>query len=394
MSKQIEQLKHQLRQLTELARDGALSDAAFLEAKAKLERELLDAVMNGAAPDPALPTVSRKMVLGMAAFVAAAGVAGYAWLGHPEAWRVGPGGAAGQTSMSDGSVGGADVSPSASAPHALGMDQIEAMAASLAAKLKAKPNNPEGWAMLGRSYAVLGKWDEAIAAYQQVIAQRPDDAQVYADYADAVAVKQGRSLEGEPAKLVAKALSLDPANFKALSLSGTIAFDKQDFKSAADLWARALKSAPSDNPELARQIKASMDDARQRAGLPAADVSLASAPAEVSGRVTLSKELLGKVSPEDTVFIFARAAQGSKMPLAIVRKQVKDLPYAFTLNDALAMAPQASLSTATDVIVGARVSKSGQAMPQDGDWQGLSPVVKVGARALEIVITDPIQTKP
>ncbi|HET8871197.1 MAG TPA: tetratricopeptide repeat protein [Aquabacterium sp.] len=387
MSKQIEQLKKQLRQLTELARDGALSDVAFQEAKAKLERELLDAVMLGSKPEPLAPTVSRNLILGMAAFVAAAGVAGYAWLGHPDAWQVGPGKAPDPMAVADGN-------PSARAPHALGMEQIEAMTDSLAAKLKANPHNPDGWAMLGRSYAVLGKWDQAIAAYQQVMAQRPDDAQVYADYADALAVKQGRTLAGEPAKLVAKALSLDPANFKALSLSGTIAFDKQDFKSAADLWERALKNAPSDNPELARQIKASLDDARQRAGLPTAGESLASAPTEVSGRVTLSKDLAGKVSPEDTVFIFARVAQGSKMPLAIVRKQVKDLPFAFTLNDALAMSPQARLSKETEVVVGARVSKSGQAMPQEGDWQGLTPVVKVGARDLEVVIKDPIQTKP
>jgi len=107
--------------------------------------------------------------------------------------------------------------------------------------------------------------------------------------------------------------------------------------------------------------------------------------------VTLSKALTGKVSPDDTVFIFAKAAQGPKMPLAILRKQVKDLPVAFSLSDDMAMSPQMKLSGFTDVIVSARVSKSGQAMPQPGDWQGQSTPVKLGATQIQIEITEAVR---
>jgi cytochrome c-type biogenesis protein CcmH len=110
------------------------------------------------------------------------------------------------------------------------------------------------------------------------------------------------------------------------------------------------------------------------------------AGATVSGTVSLAKSLAGKVSPEDTVFIFAKATQGPKMPLAILRKQVKDLPLSFSLDDSQAMSPQTRLSGFAEVVVGARVSKSGEAMPQPGDLQGQSAPVKLGATGVQVEI--------
>lgn len=423
MSTAIDQLKTQLRQLEELVRSGALPEDQAQAAKARLERQLLDAVMTSpdssagtpgdgqaaGAPStlstatlaPASARLSPKVLWSMVAFVAAVGAGGYALVGTPEAWHVGP--AANSPAVT--SQADAQGSQAASgAPHTMNQDQINAMVDGLVAKLKAQPQNAEGWAMLARTYAALKRFEEALPAYRKAIEQRPDDAQLYADYADALAVTQGRTLEGEPARLIAKALSLDANNFKALSLSGTIAYEKQDFKAAAALWERAVQHAPADNPDLARQIQGALDDARQRAGLPAQqaapqpaqqatqqDASTAVSSKTISGTVTLSQALAGKVSPEDTVFIFAKAAQGPKMPLAIVRKQVKDLPYRFELTDAMAMAPQFKLSGFSEVVVGARVSHSGDAMPQPGDWSGQSSPVKVGTQGLQIDITDAVR---
>lgn len=428
----IDTLRTQLRQLDELVQTGALSAEQGNEAKARLERQLVEAVMALPASTEALaPTASSasavasatptttaratqpaaKLVWGMVAFVAAVGAGGYALVGNPGAWSVSPSPAA----VATGGVGtpATAADPSARpAPHALGSDQIAAMTESLASKLQTDPNNAEGWAMLARSYAVLGRFDDAVTAYQRVLTLRQDDAQVYADYADALAVTRGRKLEGEPAKLVDKALSLDPRNFKALSLAGTVAFNQQDFQRAADLWQRALASAPADNPGLVQQIRADLDDARQRAGM--APLSAAAAPlaplaptpdatrqtsgsdaaaagAEVTGSVTLAPALVGKLPPNATVFVFAKAAQGPKMPLAILRKQVKDLPLSFTLNDALAMSPQMKLSAFAEVVVGARVSLSGQATPQPGDWQGQSQPVKLGAKDVRIEVRDAVK---
>lgn len=110
------------------------------------------------------------------------------------------------------------------------------------------------------------------------------------------------------------------------------------------------------------------------------------APASVSGKISLSPALVGKASPTDTVFILARAAQGPRMPLAVFRKQVKDLPLEFTLDDSMAMQPQMKISSFDQVVVAARVSKSGGAMSQPGDFEGVSAAVKPGAKGLNIVI--------
>lgn len=115
-------------------------------------------------------------------------------------------------------------------------------------------------------------------------------------------------------------------------------------------------------------------------------MSAQAAPASVSGKVSLSPALASKVSPTDTVFILARAAQGPRMPLAVFRKQVKDLPIEFNLDDSMAMQPQMKLSNFDQVVVAARVSKSGGAMSQSGDFEGVSATVKPGAKGLNIVI--------
>lgn len=408
----IDTLRTQLRQLDDLVQTGALSAEQGSEAKAKLERQLVEAVMalpagaEAMAATAAPPTTTAtatashhttarppaRLVWGMVAFVAAVGAGGYALVGNPGAWSVSPAvsGAGGMGANSAGTTAPAGDPSGRQAPHALGSDQIAAMTESLAAKLKTDPNNAEGWAMLARSYAVLGRFDEAVTAYQHVLALRQDDAQVYADYADALAVTRGRKLEGEPAKLIDQALSLDPRNFKALSLAGTLAFNQQDFQRAADLWQRALASAPADNPGLVQQIRTDLDDARQRAGM--APLSGAAAvDAQVGGTVSLAPALAGKLPPDATVFIFAKAAQGPKMPLAILRKQVKDLPLPFTLNDAMAMSPQTKLSGFAEVVVGARVSLSGQATPQPGDWQGQSQPVKLGTQGLHIEVREAVR---
>jgi cytochrome c-type biogenesis protein CcmH len=111
----------------------------------------------------------------------------------------------------------------------------------------------------------------------------------------------------------------------------------------------------------------------------------------VSGTVTLSAALAKQAQPDDTVFIFARTAEGSRMPLAILRKQVKDLPFTFKLDDSMAMSPASALSTASKVIVGARVSKSGNAMPQPGDLSGQSAPVNVGATDVKIEIKEAVK---
>ncbi len=402
MTNNIEALKQKLAQLKQLHASGVLPDEKFEEGKTALERQILDLVLSGstapaatqpaqgasaAVPAAAAAKPSYLLMAGLAVGVIAIAGAGYLWKGVP-----GPAQGEGEAPQ----MLSADGKP---APHATGADQIAAMTEKLAARLKDKPDDVEGWSMLARSYSVLGRHAEALKAYEKASNLRKDDPTLLADYADSMAVNNGSNLEGAPMKLIDRALHLDPNNLKSLYLAGTYAFNKKDYTSALTFWEKLAKVGPPGNV-FVQQMDGAIAEARSLAGLPPAakplDAKPLDAPAQpaaagkasVSGTVTLSAALAKQAKPDDTVFVFARAAEGSRMPLAILRKQVKDLPLTFALDDSMAMSPATALSTASKVIVGARVSKSGNAMPQSGDLSGQSAPVSVGAAGLKIEIKE------
>jgi cytochrome c-type biogenesis protein CcmH len=191
---------------------------------------------------------------------------------------------------------------------------------------------------------------------------------------------RGQSLEGEPEKLVHRALEIDPSNMKALALAGTIEFNRRQFAAAAAYWKRMLPHVEP-GTEDARIIQSNIDEALQMAGGTPAPAAKA-----LQGTVSLSAKVKDKAAPDDTVFIYARAAEGPQMPLAVHRVKVRDLPLSFALTDAMAMAPGMSLSAHPRVVVTARVSKSGQATPQPGDLTGASKPVANDASGIRVVI--------
>jgi cytochrome c-type biogenesis protein CcmH len=366
--------------------------------RAGSDRETFDAGAAGAAASllvagAAARRPSRRLLTGVTMFVLLVAASGYAWRGD-YARLVEP--APTQVATTSGA-----------APDHAGDDaQIDAMLARLAQRLKTNPDDAEGWAMLARSYAARGRFDEAMPAFRKVVALRPDDAQALADYADGLASARGHSLAGEPEQLVKKALAIDPRNVKALALAGTIAFDRADFAGAIAYWEQAL-GAIDPASDFARQLQGALADARERAGLapvavadgkapalpaaPAIDPGAAPASRTVTGRVSIAASLRSVVAADDTVFIYARPASGSKMPLAVLRKRGADLPLDFTLDDSLAMSPAARLSSASEVIVSARVSKSGSASPQSGDLQVTSAPVAVGGPGLRLEIAETVR---
>jgi len=360
-------------QLNELAADvgaGTLDAAQYESSRGELERRMLLEVQ--ADPGPALSAPGgRWPALLLGAVVPLVAVLLYLRLGDP-ALIV-------QQSKS--------VPPSGAA-HAMDRQQIEQMVDGLARRLAANPQNPDGWIMLARSYTVLGRYADANSAYVRAVEQRPDDAQLLADYADTLAMLQGKQLAGAPAALIQRALRADPGNHKALALAGTEAYQRREYARAATYWERLLALAPPGS-DLARSAQANVQEARALAGdtaaVPAATAT-AAAGARISGTVRLSPALAAAAAPDDTVFIFARAVQGPRMPLAILRRQVKDLPAAFVLDDSLAMAAGARLSAHREVAIGARISHSGNALPQSGDLQGVVQPVRVGARDVQIVV--------
>lgn len=359
--------RDQLRELEADLAAGTLGREQYDDAHREIERRVLDDT-SGTATVVRTTSPGRGTVITIAIALPIAAILLYFAVGNPRAMAPQP--------AADG--------------HAITRQQIEGMVERLAARMQESPEDVKGWVMLGRTYAVLDRHAESAAAYANAVKRSPPDAQLLADYADALAMSQGRNLRGEPERLIAQALKLDPDNVKALALAGTVEFEKKDFKRAIIYWERILKVAPPDS-EMADSVRSSIAEAQSLAGTitaPAPVKAPAAAPAaaSVSGSVRLSPGLAAKAAPGDTVFIFARAAQGPRMPLAVLRKQVRDLPAAFTLDDSMAMSPAAKLSSQESLVVGARVSKSGNPAPQPGDLEGLSPPVKAGNTGIVVVI--------
>ncbi len=292
-----------------------------------------------------------------------------------------------------------------------GHAQMKSVMENLVARLRDNPEDIEGWLMLARSYAIMGRFDEASSAYEKLIQMQPENPQFLSDYADVLAMTNNGNLIGKPAELIKQALQIDPNYPKALALAGTVEFENRQFSAAADYWERLLVLIPAES-EFAKSISESIAQARSMAGeskeqsdpvqlaqnnkmgidLPVSAASdsepkqsVTSGIPSISGRVTLNSALAEKVSATDTLFIFARASTGSKMPLAILRIQVKDLPVEFTLDDGMAMTPTMKLSSFPEVVIGARISKTGQAVPASGDLEGFSQPVKIGDT--EVVVT-------
>lgn len=272
--------------------------------------------------------------------------------------------------------------------HEVTQAQVEEMVATLAERLKQDPENAEGWFMLARSYNAMGRFTEAAAAYGELAKRMPDESQVYADWADALAAANNRSLAGEPARLIEKALSLDPDNIKALALSGSAAFQASDFAKAAAQWERMLTQLPADS-ELAASIRQGIAEARQQAGM--APMTEAPAPASaaagtgitLSGTVALAPAMADKASPTDVVFIYVRP-EGGGMPFAIVRKTVADLPVSFDFAGVPSMAGERPIPAKVEI--GARISKSGNAGARPGDLDSLVLAVPPDAAGVNLLI--------
>jgi cytochrome c-type biogenesis protein CcmH len=392
-------------QLAELDRDlatGTLAAADHAQARAELQRRLLQdtAEADAATPEGRSSTRRTSLVLAVVLPLAATGL--YAWLGAPTALLP----------PAAPTAAAANRTPTAA--------EIDQMVAGLAARLEQNPD-PKGWAILARSYHALGRFAEAGAAFGRVGDTLDHDPVLLADYADTLATLAGGKLEGRPLELVRAALRLDPNNPMALSLAATAAYQRQDFAEAAQHWQRLLVQLPPESEE-AKWLRtrlaeigtpaASGNAPAAGAAAPAdkastavaaaptdkASTAIAAAPTEkvatgtpagsaaVSGSVTLAPQLLGKVQPTDTVFVFARPVDGSRMPLAVQRARVADLPLQFRLDDSLAISPQARLSAATEVRIEARISRSGDATPGAGDLFGISPTVKTGASRVALQI--------
>lgn len=367
--------------LAELERDhenGVISAAGYAEAQEELQHQLLD---DAAQPQDVNASGAKSWRDGLilAALVPLLAIGLYVLVGSPA-------GLTGNAAQSD---------------NAPAMAKVNTLIARLEAKMQQNPDNPEGWAMLARAYKLTGRLDEAERALGRVGPTLNQDASLLADLAEILAQKNGR-LAGRPGELILQALQLDPDNGKALYLAGAAAFEEGQYKIAIAHWEQLQKQFDPQSED-ARNVAAGIAKAREMGGVkvgagdtaPEAETTNATAAtaatntalaSAVSGRVELSPALRAQTTPNETVFIFARAVNGPRMPLAIQQARVADLPLDFHLDDTQAMSAENKISTAKELRVEARVSKTGQAMPANGDLTGSSAPVKPGTKGVQVMI--------
>jgi cytochrome c-type biogenesis protein CcmH len=283
-----------------------------------------------------------------------------------------------------------DAPMAAGTPHQVDQKQVQIMASRLVARLQKNPDDADGWVMLAKSYGMMQRYSDSAAAFGKAAELSPNSAQMLADYADAQAMAQGGRFEGKPADTINQALRVDPNHPKVLALAGSAAFETKSYATAVDFWQRLLTRIPEDSP-FAVSIRNSINEAQQRGGLVAAAhvaaLARSKAASVVKGVARLIPELKDKASPTDTVFIYASAPEGGpKMPLAVLKKQVKDLPLTFALDDSMAMVPQMKVSNFKQVVIGALISKSGTAKRQTGDLVSAPTPANVGDSNIDLVI--------
>ena len=354
---------------------GHISDEEWRQSRDELSMRLLEDT--SAADDPVAktekPAVWTAVVLAVALPISAMGF--YMWVGQPEA-----------------------LNPMAlKSPEQVDQKDLAKLAETLADKLQSQPENLQGWVMLGRTYRTLENFDASLKAYDTALKLSADD-DLQLERIEVMAMQRQGNFDGEPWRVIREILQKDPQHFGALLTAGSASYAEGKYADALKYWEQARKPLEANHPDLAG-LENAIATVRDKMGLPAKAASTGSSgssgPAasalNVSGQISLSAALKAKANPNDAVFVYATPANGDRMPLAIMKTTVSQLPLNFTLDDSTAMTPERKLSTAGEVLIKVRVSKSGNAMPQSGDLTGASDgPVKVGAKGLKIEIKDQI----
>ena len=346
--------RQRLSELTEQLKAGALSQAQYAEQRAELEQALIDD-LDIEAPVVASPAQGRWMVYVLMAAIPLLAVSLYAGLGTYQAIEPSP-------------------EMLATQPGTPSLEDIKKMVEKLAERMKTKPEDAQGWTMLGKSYQYLQQYQKAADAFAQAYKLLGDKPEIILLYADALAFANNEQLAGKPAELVFKALAIEPENLTGLWLGGMAKAQAGEAVEAIKLWHKleALLPPGSQEQKEVQGLLAKLGSQPQQMASGEKPVQQAkTADVAINVQVSLAPELQKSVSPGDTVFIYAQALSGPKMPLAIVRKQVADLPLTVSLNDAMAMVPTMKLSNFAQVKLLARISKSGDAMSQPGDLIGV-----------------------
>jgi cytochrome c-type biogenesis protein CcmH len=397
--------REHLAELEHEREQGVLSEQEYTRSRDELSRRLLeDAQVDAGAVSQTAAATSlsaeasassarrrRWLAVGLSLYLPLAGLGLYGWLGQPLALD--------PVALSQGEP-----------DHAVDPSKLTEMVAKLEQRLRDEPQQVEGWIMLARVQRARERLEESAQAYARALSLSASD-DVAIERAEVLARARG-SFEGEPWQIILGVLKADPEHEGARLLAGSAAFSEGRYALALTHWKRVQSRMAADAPDKA-ELDEAIAQAESRLGLPTggpgqglrapgqADGSASAAAsggatsgrgpasasaARITGRVVLAPGLMSKVSPSDTVFIYATPTQGSRMPLAIVRTTVGQLPFNFVLDESSAMSPQASLAGQSQVTLRARISSTGDAMPKPGELGVLKTSVSVGATGVELKI--------
>lgn len=246
--------RDQLSELEADLRNGIVAAEQYAQDRDEIERRLLEdtAQVQTKKTAAAAPGNARNTAYLLGLGIPFIAIIFYLKIGEPKL-------------IDNPAVTGLPPAASASGPMERSPDQIAANVDKLAKKLESDPNDVQGWTMLARSYSSMERFNEAANAYAKVTALKPQDADLWAEYAFASAMASGRSLEGKPTELINRALQADPENAKALQLAGSAAFQAKDYKKAIDYWQRVLKKVPPDS-DVGQTVTERINEAKTLAG--------------------------------------------------------------------------------------------------------------------------------
>jgi len=350
--------RQRLAELEAQRAEGALDDEDYRQARAEIERSLLDDVASDDSAADSTPKPGRTLPTAVALAIPALAVGLYLVWGNPGVLQQPA--TPDLAQMEDGSGGQA---------------RLEAIVAELERRVQSDPESFQDWFMLARAYTLAERLEDARRAYARAHALEPTHPDAMIGYAETLARLNDGDLRGRPAELIEHALQRAPQAPRALWLAGVAAFQSGDAARALERWEqlRALGG-------LGAEESALLDRFIARARTAAGEPSEGQAKGQVSLRVQVSLDpaLAARVEPTDPVFVFARATEGPPMPIAVVRRQAGDLPLTVVLDDSQAMTPELKLSQFDIVVVGARVARSGNATPSSGDLQGITGALRPG----------------
>ncbi|QYZ67731.1 MAG: cytochrome C heme lyase [Gammaproteobacteria bacterium (ex Lamellibrachia satsuma)] len=382
----LEVFQQQLEELDNDLDSGILDQARYDAARKDLEKELLIDVSGDKVAPAAMNRSSGRWAMGTAVLIPVSAVILYQILGTPEI-----------IPRLTGQV--PDTTVNSAQEQAKNLPPMEELVQKLADKLVEQPENIDGWLMLARSYMSMSRVEEGLEAYGQAMRLAPENTAVLLAYAEGLAKTDSNNFTGKAASLVEKAVKLDADNPNARWMMGIVSYQRGNYLAAVEHWERAQTLLGPNNKD-ASTITNALEDARREMGktpkLPsivqqAAAKSVPTANAAGKSKITLevvlSDEMRAKAKPGDLVFIYAKALEGPQMPLAAARKQVRDLPLTIELDDGMAMMPQFKLSNFPEVVVGARISLSGNPIAKSGDPEGeVKPVTPGQTGTVKVVI--------